>query len=176
METNVKASDETLRQNILAALRREGGAPEVRLRVDVCDRVATLTGRVNGWAERLALERAVHSVNGVRALVVALEDRAGTAHFDTDREIALAAVRRLELNCALPAEALLLDVEDGLITLGGEVERDSHRSLAEDIVLGVAGVRGVRNRLNLSQHGTVVNVARLVQRAGLWTREFFSES
>ncbi|SCK28278.1 Predicted periplasmic or secreted lipoprotein [Variovorax sp. HW608] len=118
METNVKSSDETLRQNILAALRREGSTREVHLGVDVCDRVATLTGRVEGWAERLALERAVHRVKGVRALVLALEDRAGTAHFDSDREIALAAVRGLERNGAIPEEALLLDVEDGLITPG----------------------------------------------------------
>ncbi|SEB24358.1 BON domain-containing protein [Variovorax sp. YR216] len=172
MATNVKSSDETLRQNILAALRSEGGALETHLRVDVCNRVATLTGQVDDWAERLALERAVLNVKGVRALVLALEDRAGTAHRESDREIALAAGRRLKLNGAIPEDALLLEVEDGLITLRGEVERDSHRSLAEDIVLRISGVRGVRNKVNLSRHGTVVNVARLVQRAGLWTRGF----
>jgi hyperosmotically inducible protein len=84
----------------------------------------------------------------------------------SDRQIALAAVRRLKWNGVVPAEALQLDVEDGLVTLRGEVEWDFHRSIAEDTVRAISGVRGVRDKLNLRPRSTAATMARLIQRAG----------
>ena len=66
----------------------------------------------------------------------------------------------------MPAEALQLDVEDGIVTLRGEVEWDFHRSIAEDTVRAVRGVRGIRDKLSLRPHGTTAAVARLIQRPG----------
>jgi osmotically-inducible protein OsmY len=166
MEAKVTLSDQALRRQIIAALRRDGSTRDVDLDVDVSDGVATLTGRVKSWAERLAVERAVHAVKGLRVLVLVLDDRAETAHRRSDRQIAIAAVRRLRWNGVVPVEDLLLDVEDGLVTLRGEVEWDFHRSIAEDTVLGVSGVRGVRDKLNLRPRSTAATMARLIQRAG----------
>ena len=164
METKVTPSDEMLRRKILAALGREGSTRQVHLDASVCDGVATLTGRVEDWAERLAVERAVHAVKGVRALVLEIDIRTEAARDGSDRRIALAAVRSLRWNGVVPEEDLLLDIEDGFITLRGEVEWDFHRSIAEDTVRRVSGVRGVRDKLSLRPRGRAATVARLIQR------------
>lgn len=162
MEAKVTLSDEALRRQILAALGRNGGTRHVNVDVDVSDGVATLTGRLEGWVERLSIERTAHAVKGVRSLVFDLDVRAETARSHSDRQIALAAVRTLKWNSVVPAEDLQLDVEDGLVTLRCEVEWDFHRSIAEDTVRGISG--GVRDKLNLRPRSTLATVARLFQR------------
>jgi len=166
MEAKVTLSGEELRQQILAALGRDGSTHHVKLDVDVCDGVATLTGNVEGWVERLAVERTAYAVKGVRALVFDLDLRAEPARRHSDRRIALAAVQRLNCNGVVPAKDLQLDVEDGLVTLRGEVEWDFHRSIAEDTVLGISGVRGVRDKLNLRSRTMIATLIRLIQRTG----------
>ena len=166
MTAKITLSDQALSRQVLAALARDAIAREVDLDVEVSDGVATLTGRVANWADRLAVERAAHAVKGVRALVLVLDVRAEPGHRSADRQIALAAVRSLRWNGVVPAEDLLLDVEDGLVTLRGEVEWDFQRSIAEDTVRSVSGVRGVRDRLSLRSRSTAATLARLIQRAG----------
>jgi osmotically-inducible protein OsmY len=166
MGTKLTFFDDALRRQIAAALGRDSSTRDVDLDVEVSDGVATLTGRVEGWAERLAVERVAHAVKGVRALVFGLDMRDPTSPRHSDRQIALAAVRRLKWNGVVPAEALQLDVEDGFVTLRGEVEWDFHRSIAEDTVRAVRGVRGIRDKLSLRPHGTMAAVARLIQRPG----------
>ena len=102
----------------------------------------------------------------MRALVFDLDLRAEPARRHSDRQIALAAVQRLNCNGVVPAKDLQLDVEDGLVTLRGEVEWDFHRSIAEDTVLGISGVRGVRDKLNLRSRTMIATLIRLIQRTG----------
>ena len=166
MRAKLGSFDDALRRQLVAALGRDSSTRDVDLDVDVSDGVATLTGRVEGWAERLAVERVAHAVKGVRALVFGLDIRVETSPRHSDRQIALAAVRSLKWNGVVPAEALRLEVEDGLVTLRGEVEWDFHRSIAEDTVRAISGVRGVRDKLSLRPHGAVASVARLIQRTG----------
>jgi osmotically-inducible protein OsmY len=166
MAAQVTLSDEALRRKILAALVRDVSTRHIDLDVEVVDSVATLTGRVDGWTGRMAIERVAHAVKGVRALVLVLDVRARTVRHGPDLQIALAAVRSLRWNGVVPAEDLLLDVEDGLVTLRGEVDCDFHRSIAEDTVRGVSGVRGVRDKLDLRPRGKISTVARLIQRSG----------
>lgn len=166
MKAKITLSDPALRRHILAALKRDGSTRDVDLEVDVSDGVATLTGHVESWAERLAVERAAHAVRGVRALVLVLDVRADPAHQHSDRQIALAAVHRLRWNGVVPAENLLLEVQDGLVTLRGEVEWDFQRSIAEDTVRSVNGVRAVRDKLSLRPRSAAASLARLIQRAG----------
>ena len=166
MGEKLRFFDDALRRQIVAALGRDGSTRHVDLHVEVSDGVATLTVRVESWAERLAVQRVAHGVKGVRALVFGLDIRAETPPRHSDRQIALAAVRRLKWNGVVPAEALQLDVEDGFVTLRGEVEWDFHRSMAEDTVRAISGVRGVRDKLSLRPHGAMATVARLIQFTG----------
>jgi osmotically-inducible protein OsmY len=166
METKVTLADQALRGQILLALGRDAGTQGVDLEVDVSDGVAMLAGHVESWAQRLAVERAARAVKGVRALVLALDVLPETAHPRSDLQIALAAVQSLRWNGVVPVEDLQLDVEDGFVTLRGEVEWDFHRAIAEDTVRSVSGVRGVRDKLNLRPRSTAATVGRLIQRAG----------
>ncbi|RZL89905.1 MAG: BON domain-containing protein [Variovorax sp.] len=158
-------SDQALRQRILNALAHDRCTRAIGIDVQVGDGVATLTGRLASWAERLAVERAARSVHGVRALVFVLDVRSEPAHRRSDREIALAAVQGLRWNTFVPNEQVQLEVEQGWVTLHGEVEWDFQRSCAEDTVRAIEGVTDVRNRITLRPRRTATTVARLIQRA-----------
>ena len=102
MATKVTLPDQALRRKILAALGRDAGTLDVDLDVVVSDGVAMLAGRVESWAQRLAVERVAQAIKGLRMLVLVLEVRPETAYRHSDREIALAAVQRLQWNGVVP--------------------------------------------------------------------------
>lgn len=55
----------------------------------------------------------------------------------------------LMLNTNLNAFRISSSVEDGIVTLEGEVETSTDKALAEELVEGIDGVRGVNNELTV---------------------------
>lgn len=66
-------SDEQLRQDIVEELQWDPAVDERCISVDVQDRVASLKGTVPSYAHKLAVEKAVQRVEGVRAFTIALQ-------------------------------------------------------------------------------------------------------
>lgn len=66
-----------------------------------------------------------------------------------DAAIEAAARRTFAFRVHLREDAVEVRARSGVVTLTGTVENAFHRSLAEETVLGLAGVRSVRNRLVL---------------------------
>ena len=64
-----------------------------------------------------------------------------------DASIADDIYQRLTDNDELDASEILLSVEDGFVTLTGEVPEKAMKRLAEDIAAQARGVRDIRNRL-----------------------------
>jgi osmotically-inducible protein OsmY len=119
----------------------EVAAPDIGVEVD--DGVVTLTGTVDSYAIKLAAERAAQRVDGVRAVANDLSVRTPLTHNDTD--IAKAAADALEANVSVPADSLEIMVQNGKVTLRGEVDWGFQRIAAEHAVERLRGVRGVLN-------------------------------
>lgn len=117
-------------------------APEVGVQVD--DGVVTLTGAVDSYAIKLAAERAAQRVDGVRAVANDLTVRTMTTHNDTD--IAKAVASALEANFTVPFKAVDIVVQNGKVTLRGEVDWAYQRIAAAE---GIRYLRGVRDIINL---------------------------
>jgi osmotically-inducible protein OsmY len=111
--------------------------------VEVDDGIVTLSGTVDSYAVKLAAEEATHRIAGVRAVANDLSVRTPLTHNDTD--IAKAAANTLEANIALPAGAIDVTVQQGIVTLSGEVASTHQRTAAESAVEYLRGVRGVIN-------------------------------
>lgn len=69
----------------------------------------------------------------------------------TDSEIAADARRHLEWDTFVPHRRISASVVDGIITLTGTVDYTSQRLVAATAVRGIAGVRGVRNEILVSE-------------------------
>ena len=133
--------------------------------VAVKDGVVTLTGHLDSYAEKHAVERAVHRVAGVRGIAVELDVRLATEHKRSDSDIAQAAATALQLNSLVPDEKIQVLVENGRVTLTGEVDWSYQLASAEQCVRPLAGVRGLSNRITIKSRASSKDVGAQITAA-----------
>ena len=125
--------------------------PEIRahdIAVVASGGVVTLTGLVDGYAEKIAAEQSVKRVGGVRAVANDVEVKVRDQR--TDPEIAKDAVHALQSHTNVP-NRVTVTVRSGLVTLEGTVEWMYQKAAAESAVKYLKGVRSVLNRIQISQ-------------------------
>jgi osmotically-inducible protein OsmY len=125
----------------------EVAAPDIGVEVD--DGVVTLTGTVDRYVMKVAAEKAAQRVDGVRAVANDISVRTPLTHNDTD--IAKAAAGALEANLAVPVGAVDVTVQNGKVTLRGEVSSYYQRIAAENAVAFLRGVRDVTDLIQVKQ-------------------------
>ena len=133
--------------------------------VEVKDGVVTLTGHLDSYAEKHAVERAVHRVAGVRGIAVELDVRLAAEHKRSDSDIAQAAAAALQLNSLVPDEKIQVQVENGRVTLTGEVDWSYQLASAEQCVRPLAGVRGLSNRITIKSRASSKDVGAQISAA-----------
>ena len=135
-------SDISLRQDILDELEFEPSVNAAHIGVAVEKGVATLTGHVSSYAEKVAAEHAAQRVKGVRGIAEEIEVRYPDAKKTADDEIAKRALSIIGWDTTIPDDRLMVKVQNGWITLSGEVAWNYQRSGAEDAVRKLSGVFG----------------------------------
>lgn len=133
--------------------------------VAVRDGVVTLTGHLDSYADKHAVERAVHRVAGVRGIAVELDVRLAAQHKRSDSDIAQAAATALQLNSLVPDEKIQILVENGRVTLTGEVDWSYQLASAEQCVRPLAGVRGLSNRITIKSRASSKDVGAQISAA-----------
>ncbi len=132
--------------------------------VAVTDGAVTLTGHALSFAEKMAAARAAERVYGVRAVANDLQvKQVGSPRDDSDVATAIAHV--LDWNVQIPENAVHARVEDGWVTLDGEVEHDYQRREVERVVAPVRGVLGVTNTITLRNPATPEQVEHVIENA-----------
>ena len=139
--------DVTLRRDVLAELEYDPSIDARKIGVAVEDGIVTLTGEVSTFAEKWNAERAVERVEGVRGIVNKIEVRIVGDYSDAD--IAREAADALRWNLMVPPGKVIPKVENGYITLTGEVNYDFQRRAAEKAVRYIPGVKGVINLITI---------------------------
>ena len=117
--------------------------------IEVSQGVVTLTGVVESYAMKMAAERAAQRVIGVRAVANDLSIRTRATWNDTD--IAKLAAAAIEANSVLPAHRIAVIVNNGHVTLTGEVDWNYQRVAAGGAIRYLRGVRDVINLITVKQ-------------------------
>jgi len=136
-------TDSQLQQDVLAELKWEPSVNAAAIGVEVNEGVVTLAGHVSSYTEKLDAERAVQRVPGVKALAIEMDVRLFGLGKRVDAEIALAAQNVLQWMSVLPKDAIKVMVENGWITLSGDVEWQYQKQAAAGAVRYLMGVSGV---------------------------------
>jgi osmotically-inducible protein OsmY len=135
-----------------------------RIVVKADDGRVTLTGVVNTFDELEYATGDAWAVGGVKEvdneLLVGL-----TGAAITDLEIAAGCNTALDADKFVPKGAVSVEVDDGFVTLTGEVRRHFQRKAAEHAVGRVAGVRGVTDLLTLTSEPIPSDVAARINKA-----------
>jgi osmotically-inducible protein OsmY len=143
-------TDAQIRDDVIEELRWDPQIIEPdAIGAAVMDGAVTLTGHVPSFAEKLAAARAAERVYGVKAVANDLKVKpAGSPRDDSD--IARAIAHVLEWNVQIPEGQVRARVENGLVTLDGEVEHDYQRREVERMVRQVRGVTGVLDNIKVT--------------------------
>ncbi|HEX7689857.1 MAG TPA: BON domain-containing protein [Burkholderiaceae bacterium] len=144
-------TDKQLKSDVEAELDWDPSIDAAHVGVAVRDGVVTLTGHLNTFAEKTAIERVVARVAGVRAVAVELDVKVASEHVRSDTEIAQAAQDAIAWNVVVPRDKVRVKVEKGWLTLSGEVDWDYQRNAAATAVRTLKGVLGVTNSITLKQ-------------------------
>src|SRR5512145_2428549 len=140
-------SDEEIQSEALFQLDWDSRLKQCDIGVTVKKGVVTLTGTVDSYAKKLAAQKAAHSVPGVLDVANEIEVKVTGSLRRTDSEIARAIRHALEWDVLVPSYKIHSTVENGWVTLEGEVEYYSERADAERAVSRLRGVRGVTNEI-----------------------------
>jgi len=163
-------SDMQLEQDVLEELKWEPSVNAADVGVEVKDGIVTLAGHVSSFAEKWGAEQAAQRVSGIKALAVEMDVNLLGLGKRSDADIAHAAENVLEWLTVLPKDLVKVMVENGWITLSGEVEWQYQREAVIGAVRHLMGVKGVSDqikiepKLSLSTLGSEIEAA-LTRRA-----------
>ena len=118
--------------------------------VSVNNGIVTLTGTVDSYSQKVEAENATKYVAGVKAVVekIVIKFKTGTAVKD-DNELAREIINVYRWNRLVPRDKIRVKVENGWITLEGEVQWNYQREAARDTLINILDVVGVSNNITL---------------------------
>lgn len=150
-----------LRQEVLDELEFDPSLDAAKIAVAVSNGIVTLAGTTHSYAEKVAAEHAALRVKGVRGVaqeikVVYPEDKK-----TGDDEIARRAVNILDWDTSIPAGKVKVKVQNGWLTLTGDVLWQYQKAAAEIAVRKLSGITGISNQIMVQP---IVNAADIKTR------------
>jgi osmotically-inducible protein OsmY len=141
------SNDTMLQQAVLAELSWEPSITAGHIGVTADHGVVTLTGHVENYAEKRAAETAAGRVKGVKAVAEEITVKLPFAMKRADDQIAAAVLDRLAWDVSVPKDKVKVKVEDGWVTLTGNVDWHFQSDAAEDACRRLSGVVSVLNQI-----------------------------
>lgn len=158
-------SDHDVQRAVLEELEWMPGLEIAHVGVTVEDGAVTLFGEVPSAADRIAARKAVLRVRGVRTVADELRVAGADWRLVTDSDIAEALARALRDSSAIPTGAVQASVEEGVVTLRGEVEWQYQREAARKLAETLVGVRDVDSRVTLTRRPSAEDAAERIRGA-----------
>ena len=144
----MKTNDE-LQKDVMAEIKWDPQLKDVYTQIGVSanDSVVTLSGLVDSYSRKLAVERAAQRVRGVKVVASDVEVKLGVLGTRTDTEVAEAVKNALRWNTAVEEDKIEVKIDNGWVYLSGEVEWEYQRIAAQYNVEELQGVKGVSNNI-----------------------------
>ena len=142
-------TDSQLQLDVMAELKWEPAVHATQIGVEVKDGVVTLAGQVDSYLEKWIAERAAQRVAGVKVMTTDLKVHLTGQSKRTDADLAETVENVLEWTASLPAGAVKVKVEDGWVSISGDVAWQYQRQAAIDNVRSLSGVKGVSDQISI---------------------------
>lgn len=158
-------TDHQLKQDVTAELAWDPAIQADAVGVAVKDGIVTISGHMATYAEKRAIEKALRRVSGVKAIALELDVKLSALHKRNDTELAEAIENALMWNSLVPADKVRVTVENGWVSLSGELDWDYQRTSVEKAVRPLIGVIGVSNEITLKPRATPADVTSRIEDA-----------
>lgn len=163
--TTETRTDAQIQSDVLAELRWEPRLQANEIGVIVKDGVVTLTGWVDSYTKKWTAEEVAHRVRGVKAVANDIEVKLPGSSTRTDADIAAAVVRALEWDAFIPSGAVEVTVQNGWVTLKGDVEWQYQKTDAERAARRIVGVTGVTDLINVRPKVKPTDLKQQIEKA-----------
>ncbi len=141
-----RPTDAELARAVQHALTWDTMVPEHRIQTGILDGCVTLRGEVETLSEREDAERAVRNLRGIRGVINDIHIRVRS----TDANAIRSSIERaLERRAMHEGEQIAVRVEDGEVTLSGDVPSYSEQQAILQAAAHAPGVRSVKNELHI---------------------------
>jgi len=142
-------TDIQIQKDVMDELKWQPFLNSSEIGVAVKNGIVTLSGIVDSYSKKLSAERAAKNVAGVKAIAEDIQIGVSPVYRKTDAEIAEAVFNALKWHSAVPEEKIKIKVEEGIVTLEGEMEWEFQRVNARVAIQNISGVRSVTNLLTI---------------------------
>lgn len=112
--------------------------------------IVTLRGTVERFSQRRAAEQDARGVKGVYEVINHLKVNLLGADRRQDHEIRGAALQNLIWDAEVPSDSIEVEVQDGWLTLKGDVSFQFQSDAAYEDVSSLYGVAGVTNEIEIT--------------------------
>jgi osmotically-inducible protein OsmY len=120
---------------------------------------------VDVYSKKIQAEQSAKKVSGVRAVAEDIVVGISPVYGKTDAEIAKAALDAVKWNSSVDDKQIKVKVEDGVVTLEGEVEWEYQRQSARNAVVNLIGVKSVINTIMLKVKATPKDIQQKITAA-----------
>lgn len=142
-------TNEELQKDVQNAIKWEPLLHAAEIGVTVKDGIVTLSGTVDGYYKKTQAEDAAKNVAGVKALVEKIEVRYSKDFNKSDNEIAAEVLKGINNIWSVPNNLIKVKVENGWITLEGELAWNYQREETKNAINYLTGVKGVTNNIKI---------------------------
>lgn len=143
-------TDLEIQKDVMQDLKWESFLKSTEIGVSVSEGVVTLSGIIDSYSKVRLAESVALKVGGVKDVENKLIVRFDTDNKNSDSELAKIALEAINWHSVIPKDRIKIKVEEGWITVTGEVdwkfEKDAIRSALENII----GVKGISNLVSIS--------------------------
>jgi len=142
-----KTADDEIAQRAVKLLEWDVSIPLNAIQVKVEHGIVTLTGTVDWAFQRAEAEYDVRKLGGVKAVVNSIVVRPKLRAADVREKLTAA----FERNADVEAGRITVEVTDGKVILGGQVDSWTEREAAERVAWSIPGVTAVEDRITLGR-------------------------
>jgi len=145
------AGDATINTAVKNKLAAEPTTSAAKIDVDTSNGVVTLSGKVPTTAEKSEAERIARNTQGVRQVVnnISVEGGERGAEGTFSDTAILSSIKSKYLANGIIGTNV--DVNNGEVTITGEVDNPQEKARAEEIARHTSGVKSVKNQLTIKR-------------------------
>ena len=158
-------TNEELQKDVQDAIKWEPLLHAAEIGVTVKDGVVILTGTVDNYYKKTEAENAAKKVAGVKAVVEKIEIQDARHFIKNDIDIATDLVKCFSDNIFLPNNNITLKVDDGWVTLEGQLGWNYQKEMARRAATQLPGVKGVTNNIGVRSESNAAIEKKHVENA-----------
>lgn len=148
-------TNESLQKDVQDAIKWEPLLHAAEIGVTVKDGVVTLTGTVDNYGKKTEAETAAKNVKGVKAIIQKIEIKYSSSWDEkSDLDIANDVISALRWDWNVPKDTIKVKVENGWVTLDGDLIWNYQREAAKNIIKNLEGVKGIYNNIKIKSDNT----------------------